>query len=99
MNNLPSFFTVVTDTDRFHQAATITKTITGQIVHMKRIQAKRTMIAVTSITEGKVLKLIDDIRADLLLPNKESISQIKAEAEMERDKEWQLQDSGLSKES
>ena len=47
-------------------------------------------------TEEKLLRLIDDIRSELLFPNKEKTPQIKAG--LERDKEWLQQGSGRSKE-
>ena len=51
---------------------------------------------VSSDVEEKLLLLIDDIRSELLLPSKETVSQIKTGLE---EKEWQPQDSGQSKES
>jgi len=46
--------------------------------------------------EEKLLILIDEIRSELLFPNKEKTPQIKAG--LECDKKWQPQDSGQSKE-
>ena len=51
---------------------------------------------VSSDVEEKLLLLIDDIRSELLLPSKETVSQIKTGLE---EKEWQPQDSGQLKES
>jgi hypothetical protein len=45
--------------------------------------------------ETKLLALIDEIHSELLLPNKESIKQIKNGIEV--NKKWQPQASGLSK--
>jgi len=52
---------------------------------------------VSGETEEKLLNLIDDIRSELLLSEKETVAQIKTG--LEGDKEWQQQDSGQSKES
>ena len=46
--------------------------------------------------EEKLLTLIDEIRSELLFPRKENTAQVKSR--LERDKEWQPQDSGQSKE-
>ncbi|MDD4495483.1 MAG: hypothetical protein PHV32_14285 [Eubacteriales bacterium] len=52
---------------------------------------------VSGEAEEKLLNLIDDIRIELLLSEKETVAQIKTG--LEGDKEWQPQDSGQSKES
>ncbi|MDD4493935.1 MAG: hypothetical protein PHV32_06250 [Eubacteriales bacterium] len=46
--------------------------------------------------EEKLLRLIDDIRSELLLPEKETVAQIKSGSE---GKKWQPQDSGQLKEN
>ena len=51
--------------------------------------------SLTPETENKLLMLIDEIHSELLLPEKETIKQIKNGIEMSD--EWQQQDSGLSK--
>ncbi|MDD4494243.1 MAG: hypothetical protein PHV32_07825 [Eubacteriales bacterium] len=52
---------------------------------------------VSGESEENILHLIDNIQSELLLPGKETIVQIKAG--LEEDKEWLPQDSGRSKES
>jgi uncharacterized protein (DUF1778 family) len=52
---------------------------------------------VSSDTEEKLLRLIDEIQSELLLPGRETVAQIKSE--LEGDKQWQPQGSGQSKES
>lgn len=52
---------------------------------------------VSADIEGQLLQLIDDIRTELILSDKESISQIKYG--LEGDKKWRSQGSGQSKES
>ena len=47
--------------------------------------------------EEKLLKVIDEIRSELLFPCKENTAQVKSG--LERDKEWLQQDSGQSKET
>ena len=47
--------------------------------------------------EEKLLRLIDAIQSELLLPDRETVAQIKSGLEV--DKQWQQQDSGRSKES
>lgn len=49
----------------------------------------------TPETENKLLALIDEIHSELLLPEKETIKQIKNGIEVRN--EWQPPDSGLSK--
>ena len=49
----------------------------------------------TPETESKLLSLIDEIHSALLLPEKETVKQIKNEIEVSN--EWRQQDSGLSK--
>lgn len=49
----------------------------------------------TPETENKLLSLIDEIHSELLLPQKETIKQIKNGIEVSD--EWQPPDSGLSK--
>lgn len=49
----------------------------------------------TPETENKLLALIDEIHSELLLPEKETIKQIKNGIEVSD--EWQPPDSGLSK--
>ena len=51
--------------------------------------------SLTPETENKLLMLIDEIHSELLLPEKETIKQIKNGIEVSD--EWQQQDSGLSK--
>jgi hypothetical protein len=51
---------------------------------------------VSADMEEKLLHLIDEIQSELLLPDKESVAQIKSGLEA---KEWLQQDSGQSKES
>lgn len=53
---------------------------------------------VSSNVEEKLLRLIDEIQSDLLLPGKETVAQIKAGLERGVT-EWQPQDSGRSKEN
>lgn len=50
---------------------------------------------ITPETESKLLALIDEIHSDLLLPEKETIKQIKNGIGVSN--EWQPLDSGLSK--
>ena len=50
---------------------------------------------ITPETENKLLALIDEIHSELLLPEKETITQIKNGIEVSD--EWQPPDSGLSK--
>ena len=50
---------------------------------------------ITPETENKLLALIDEIHSELLLPEKETITQIKNGTEV--NDEWQPPDSGLSK--
>ena len=50
---------------------------------------------ITPETESKLLALIDEIHSELLLPEKETIKQIKNGIEVSD--EWQPPDSGLSK--
>lgn len=50
---------------------------------------------ITPETENKLLALIDEIHSELLLPEKETIKQIKNGIEVSD--EWQPPDSGLSK--
>ena len=50
---------------------------------------------ITPETENKLLARIDEIHSELLLPEKETIKQIKNGIEVSD--EWQQQDSGLSK--
>ena len=50
---------------------------------------------ITPETENKLLALIDEIHSELLLPEKETITQIKNGIEVRN--EWQPPDSGLSK--
>lgn len=45
--------------------------------------------------ESKLLSLIDEIHSELLLPQKETVKQIKSGIEVNN--EWRQQDSGLSK--
>lgn len=52
-------------------------------------------IGFTPETENKLLSLIDEIHSELLLPQKETIKQIKNGIEVSD--EWQPPDSGLSK--
>ena len=52
-------------------------------------------VGFTSETENKLLELIDEIHSALLLPEKETVKQIKNGIEVS-DK-WQQPDSGLSK--
>lgn len=49
----------------------------------------------TPETESKLLELIDEIHSELLLPEKETVKQIKNGIEVS--KEWRPPDSGLSK--
>ena len=51
--------------------------------------------SLTPETENKLLMLIDEIHSELLLPEKETIKQIKNGIEVRN--EWQPPDSGLSK--
>ena len=55
----------------------------------------RTDFEITPETENKLLALIDEIHSELLLPEKETITQIKNGIEVSD--EWQPPDSGLSK--
>ena len=48
-------------------------------------------------TEEKLLRLIDDIRLELIFPRKESIAAIKSG--LERDEKWLPRDSGRLKEA
>lgn len=52
-------------------------------------------VEITPETESKLLSLIDEIHSALLLPEKETVKQIKNGIEMSD--EWQAPDSGLSK--
>lgn len=52
-------------------------------------------VGFTPETENKLLSLIDEIHSELLLPEKETVKQIKNGIEVSD--EWQQQDSGLSK--
>lgn len=53
------------------------------------------MTEITPEAESKLLALIDEIHSELLLPEKETIKQIKNGIEVSD--EWQPPDSGLSK--
>lgn len=50
---------------------------------------------VSADVEEQLLQLIDKIQSELLIPGKETATQIKTE--LEDDKQWQPQDSGQSK--
>lgn len=52
---------------------------------------------ISTDTEEKLLRLIDDIQLALILPVKETTAQIKTGLEV--DKRWRQQDSGQSKET
>ena len=52
---------------------------------------------VSTDVEEKLLRLIDAIQSELLLPDRETAAQIKVG--LEGDKQWQPQDSGRLKES
>lgn len=52
-------------------------------------------VELTPETENRLLALIDEIYSKLLLPEKETVKQIKNEIEVSR--KWQPPDSGLSR--
>ena len=54
-----------------------------------------TTAEITPETENKLLALIDEIHSELLLPQKETVKQIKTGLEVTN--EWRQQDSGQSK--